>query len=103
MGHGASRGSSTWLGPNTMNIENIPTPITDREEFPIFTPGADSTETTAVESSVARRLERENVKLRYALSELVAQCKTGDDISAWWRVAVDNAEAALTPSPNTRV
>ena len=49
----------------------------------------------------ARQLEKENARLRDALHGLIAQCKTGDDITAWWRAAVEQAELALsrTDSP----
>ena len=44
---------------------------------------------------LCRRLERERNSLRNALQELVNQCRTGDDITAWWRAAVERAEDVL--------
>jgi hypothetical protein len=40
----------------------------------------------------------ENARLRDALQNLAAQCKSGDCITAWWRAAVDQAESALLPN-----
>jgi len=34
-------------------------------------------------------------ELESALGELISQCKSGDDITAWWKAAVERAEVVL--------
>lgn len=46
----------------------------------------------------AEQHKTENARLRDALENLVAQCKSGDDITAWWKAAVERAESALLPN-----